>query len=77
MVLQKGSKTHGQYQLSAFDNDINIQKQFKMEDGPHGISFLLWRETSKEVVLQLQGLLWLCTLPPITNKTKLVTSIIH
>jgi hypothetical protein len=68
-ALRKGSKSHGQYQLSAFDNDVKIQKLLKVEDGPSGLSFLLWREMNEEVVLQLQGLLLSCALPPITNRT--------
>lgn len=73
--LRVASNVRGQFQLSAYNDDIKIQNAFKVKKGPENYSFLVWRESEEEVVLDIQGLIAACTLPPITKRTKYVTSI--
>ncbi|KIM83356.1 hypothetical protein PILCRDRAFT_7287 [Piloderma croceum F 1598] len=64
------SETHGSFQLAAFDDDTKIQKLFKVLVGRENYTFLVWRDTGEEVVLQVQGLLVACSLPPLSSRSK-------
>ena len=72
--LRAQSETHKSYQLGAFDNDDNIRSAFKVQVGQENYAFLVWRDTGEEVVLQVQGLLMSCSLPPLSNRTKCVST---
>ena len=65
--LRATSEVQGQYQLGAFDDEAKIEKMFKVKKGPENYTFLVWRETEEEVVLDIQGLVAAFTLPPVTD----------
>jgi hypothetical protein len=73
-MLRAASATHKSYQLGEFDDDQKIRKSFKVQVGRENYAFLVWRDTGEEVVLQVQGLLMACSLPPLTSRTKCVYS---
>lgn len=73
-MLRAESATHKSYQLGEFDDDQKIRKSFKVQVGRENYAFLVWRDTGEEVVLQVQGLLMACSLPPLTSRTKCVYS---
>lgn len=64
------SETHKSYQLCAFDDDDKIRRAFKIQVGRENYAFLVWRDTGEEVVLQVQGLLMACSLPPLSRRAK-------
>ena len=71
-MLRAESVTHKSYQLGEFDDDQKIRKSFKVQIGCENYAFLVWRDTGEEVVLQVQGLLMACSLPPLSSRTKCV-----
>ena len=71
-MLRAESATHKSYQLGEFDDDQKIRKSFKVQIGRENYAFLVWRDTGEEVVLQVQGLLMACSLPPLSSRTKCV-----
>jgi hypothetical protein len=70
--LRAESDTYQSYQLAAFDDDSKIRRSFKVVVGPENYAFLVWRDSGEEVVLQVQGMLVSCSLPPLSSKTKYV-----
>ena len=70
--LRVDSETHQSYQLAAFNDNNKIQRSFKVFIGRENYAFLVWRDMGEEVVLQVQGLLLACSLPPLTSRTKCV-----
>ena len=71
-TLRAESETHKSYQLGDFDDDQKIRRSFKVQVGRENYAFLVWRDTGEEVVLQVQGLLMACSLPPLSSRTKYV-----
>jgi len=71
-MLRAESETHGSFQLAAFDDDNKIRRFFKVLVGRENYAFLVWRDTGEEVVLQVQGLLVACSLPPLSSRSKCV-----
>ena len=71
-TLRGESATHKSYQLGEFDDDQKIRRSFKVHVGRENYAFLVWRDTGEEVVLQVQGLLMSCSLPPLSSRTKCV-----
>ncbi|KIM84225.1 hypothetical protein PILCRDRAFT_6500 [Piloderma croceum F 1598] len=69
-TLRAESETHKSYQLGDFDDDQKIRRSFKVQVGRENYAFLVWRDTGEEVVLQVQGLLMACSLPPVSSRTK-------
>ena len=70
--MREGSDDRVPYQLSSYDDDGRIRKYFQVKIGPGPYAFLIWKETGEEVVLEVQGLIFSCALPPITNRTRWV-----
>jgi hypothetical protein len=70
--LRAESQAYRSYQLAAFDDDSKIRRSFKVLVGQENYAFLVWRDSGEEVVLQVQGLLVGCSLPPLTGRSKYV-----
>ena len=70
--LHAESEKYRSYQLAAFDDDSKIRRSFKVLVGQENYAFLVWRDSGEEVVLQVQGLLFSCSLPPLSSRTKCV-----
>ena len=71
--VQQESEIHGPCQLSAFNNEVKIQRSFELKAGPENYMFLVWRGTEEEVCLDIQGLIASCVLLPIGHRTRRVS----
>ena len=60
------SDVRGRLQLCHYDNDAAIQQHFRVvNSGTY--SMLVWRDSGEEVVLDVQGLIGECLLPPLAR----------
>jgi len=64
-----GSKICGKLQLSKYDDDAMIEQTFRVET-TRRYSILVWRDSGEEAVLEIQGMLEECLLPPMTRHIK-------
>jgi hypothetical protein len=67
--LRGQSDVQSRVQLAAFDNDEKIRSSFKVKVGPENYCFMVWQDSEEEVVLEVQGLLQSCILPPVRGKS--------
>lgn len=58
--------------LSQYDDYAKIGQHFLVKTAPGGYSFLTWRDTEEEVVLDVCGLLSMSSLPPVGKKERCV-----
>jgi hypothetical protein len=64
------SEVRGKVQLCEYDDDLKIRRTFRINAMPGGYMFLVWQDTSDEVVLDVPAYIADYVLPPITKKTK-------
>jgi hypothetical protein len=58
------SKVHSKLQLSYYDDDLHIERAFRVQtSGTY--SMLVWRDSGEEVILDVQGIIGQCLLPPL------------
>jgi hypothetical protein len=64
------SEVCGKLQLCEYDDDVKIRCLFQINFMPGGYTFLAWKDTSDEVVLDVTGYIADYVLPPVTKDTK-------
>jgi hypothetical protein len=64
------SEARGKLQLCEYDDDAKIRRSFRTNSMPGGYTFLVWKDTSDEVILDVPGYVADYVLPPVTKKTK-------
>ena len=63
------SEVHGKFQLGTYEDEVKIRSTFGIKSMVAGYSFLVWKDTDEEVVLDVTAFVAACELPPITKKT--------
>ncbi|KAF8219519.1 hypothetical protein L208DRAFT_1339472 [Tricholoma matsutake] len=71
------SEVHGKLQLSEYDDDVKIRCSFQINSMPGKYTFLVWKDTSDEVVLNVTGYIADYVLPPVTKNTNNNWSILY
>lgn len=66
------SEIRGGLQLGTYDDDAMMRRMFSVKSMAGGYSFLVWKDTDEEVVLDATGFIAACVLPPITKNTRSV-----
>ena len=66
------SEVHGKFQLGTYKDKGKIRSTFSVKSIVGGYSFLVWKDTDEEVVLDVMAFMAACELPPITKKTRSV-----
>jgi hypothetical protein len=74
--LQKWAKSRaesdvrGKLQLCEYDDDAKIRHTFSIKVMAGRYSFLVWKDTDDEVVLDIPAFIASCDLPPVTKKKR-------
>jgi hypothetical protein len=66
------SEVHGKFQLGMYKDEVKIRSTFSIKSKVEGYSFLVWKDTDEEVVLDVTAFVAACELPPIMKKTRSV-----
>ena len=66
------SEVRGKFQLGTYKDEGKIRSTFSVKLMVGGYSFLVWKDTDEEVVLDVMAFMAACKLPPITKKTQSV-----
>ena len=66
------SEVRGKFQLGMYEDEAKIRSTFSIKSTVEGYSFLVWKDTDEEVVLDVTAFVAACELPPITKKTRSV-----